>query len=85
VAAVAELRIFLDILVIPHGQDDPEDRNREHEGDDDGLVPLAQAPFELVEYFGDEFVHDRFRGQKTEYRRQKRKYEEADVLLTSDF
>jgi hypothetical protein len=57
VAAVAELRVLLDIVIVADGEHDPQYRDDEHKGDNDGLVPLAQPPFKLVEYFGNEFIH----------------------------
>lgn len=48
-AAIAELGVLLDIVIIPDGEDNPQNRYDEHEGDDDGLIPRAQASFDLFE------------------------------------
>ena len=50
-AAVAELRVLLDIVVITDSEHDPDYSDDEHKGDNDGLFPWTQAPFNLVEYF----------------------------------
>jgi hypothetical protein len=56
-ATVAKLGVLLDIVVVADSKDNAQDRDNDHERDNNGLVPRAQAAFELVEYFGDEFVH----------------------------
>lgn len=55
--AVAELRVFLYVVVVPDGQHDAQHRNDEHQGDKNGLVSRAQPPFQFVEYFGDYLIH----------------------------
>ena len=56
-ATVAELRVLLDIVVVPDGQYDAEHRDYKQEGHDYHLVPRAQAPFQLIEYLRDELIH----------------------------
>jgi hypothetical protein len=55
--AVAELGVLLDIVIIPDSKHDTQDRDNEHEGDENSLVPWAQTPFQLVEYLGKKFIH----------------------------
>lgn len=50
-AAAAEIRVLLDIVVVPDRKHDAQQRNDKHEGNNNDLFPLAEASFELVEYF----------------------------------
>jgi hypothetical protein len=50
-AAIAKLRVPLDIVIVANSEHDPEHRDDEHEGNDDRFFPGAQSPFEFVDYF----------------------------------
>jgi hypothetical protein len=56
-AAVAELGVLLDIIVIADREDDPKGRNDQQKRDNNGFVPRAQAPLKFIKYFGNEFEH----------------------------
>ena len=58
VAAVAKLGVLLDIVVVPDSQHDAQNRDNEHQADKNGLVPRGEPAFKLVEYFGNQIVHD---------------------------
>jgi hypothetical protein len=49
-AAAAEIGVFLDKVVVPDRKHDTQNRDKEHERDNDVLVPRAESLFELVEY-----------------------------------
>jgi hypothetical protein len=49
--AIAKLRVLLDVVIISHGKDDPQNRNDEHKGHDNGLFFRGETLFKLIEYF----------------------------------
>ena len=56
-AAVAELRVLLDVIVIADGEDDAERGDDQHERDDDHLLFRPQPALDAVDYVGKPFEH----------------------------
>ena len=57
--AAAELRILLNIRIIPDRENYADDADDEQDRDEDGLVPGSQSAIELFKEIFKEFYHTR--------------------------
>lgn len=57
VATTAEVRVLLDIVIVPDGDHNTEDGDGKQQRNEDRLFLGGEAPVQMVEYFGEEFVH----------------------------